>query len=82
VRHLDAAAAGRALNTYSVDGYELMGLRAGFSGSRWELFGEVRNLFDDDYIATVSVLNVASPNSAVLYPGSPLSAFVGLRYSY
>lgn len=69
-------------NTYSVDGYELMGLRAGFSGPRWELFGEVRNLFDDDYIATVSVLNVASPNAAVLYPGSPLSAFVGLKYSY
>ncbi len=40
------------------------------------------NLFDDDYIATVSVLNIASPNSAVLYPGSPLSAFVGLRFSY
>ncbi len=69
-------------NTYSVDGYGLMGLRAGFSGIRWELFGEVRNLFDEDYIATVSVLNVASPSAAVLYPGSPLSAFVGLRYSY
>jgi iron complex outermembrane receptor protein len=69
-------------NRYVVDGYGLMGLRAGFSGSRWEVFGDVRNLFDADYIATVSVLNVAGPNAAVLYPGSPRSAFVGLKFSY
>ena len=69
-------------NTYTVDGYELMGLRAGFSGQRWEVFGEVRNLFDEDYIATLSVLNVAAPNARVLYPGAPLSAYVGVRFSF
>ena len=30
-------------NSYTVDGYGLMGLRAGVSGRRWEVFGEVRN---------------------------------------
>ncbi len=69
-------------NTYSVSGYELLGLRAGYSTARWELFGEVRNLLDDDYIATVGVLNVAPPDAAVLYPGAPLSAFVGLRFTH
>jgi iron complex outermembrane receptor protein len=69
-------------NTYGVDGYALMGLRAGFSGRRFEVFGEVRNLFDEDYVATVSVLNAAGPNARVLYPGAPLSAFVGARYSF
>jgi len=69
-------------NTYTVDGYGLMGLRAGFSGSRWEVFGEVRNMFDTDYIATVSVLNIAGPSAAVLYPGSQRSAYVGVRFSY
>jgi iron complex outermembrane receptor protein len=69
-------------NTYSVDGYELMGLRAGLSGRRWEVFGEVRNLFDTDYIATLSVLNIAPANARVLYPGAPVSAYTGVRFSF
>jgi iron complex outermembrane receptor protein len=69
-------------NSYTVDGYELMGLRAGLSGRRWELFGEVRNLFDVDYIATLGVLNVAAANARVLYPGAPVSAYTGLRFSF
>jgi iron complex outermembrane receptor protein len=69
-------------NSYTVDSYALLGLRAGFSGKRWEAFGEVRNLLDEDYIATVGVLNVASPDSRVLYPGAPLSAYLGARFSF
>jgi iron complex outermembrane recepter protein len=69
-------------NSYAVDGYELMGLRAGMSGRRWELFGEIRNLFDVDYIATLSVLNVAPANARVLYPGAPVSAYTGVRFSF
>jgi iron complex outermembrane receptor protein len=66
-------------NSYTVEGYGLLGLRGGFSGARWELFGEVRNLFDTKYIATVGVLNVAGPSARVLYPGAPVSAYVGTR---
>lgn len=69
-------------NSYAVDSYQLMGLRAGMSGRRWEVFGEVRNLFDVDYIATLSVLNVAPANARVLYPGAPVSIYTGLRYSF
>jgi iron complex outermembrane receptor protein len=69
-------------NSYPVDGYELMGLRAGLSGRRWEVFGEVRNLFDVDYVATLGVLNVAPANARVLYPGAPVSAYTGLRFSF
>ena len=69
-------------NSYIVDGYGLMGLRAGFSGRRWEVFGEVRNIFDTDYIATVSVLNVARPDARVLNPGAPVSAYTGMRFSF
>jgi iron complex outermembrane receptor protein len=69
-------------NSYAVDGYELMGLRVGMSGRRWEVFGEVRNLFDVDYIATLSVLNVAPANARVLYPGAPVSAYTGVRFSF
>ncbi len=69
-------------NTYTVDGYALMGLRGGFAARQWELFGEVRNLFDEEYIAAVNVFNVAAPGAQALYPGSPLSAFVGTRFSF
>jgi iron complex outermembrane receptor protein len=69
-------------NSYTVDRYGLLGLRAGFNGRRWEVFGELRNLFNTDYIATLSVLNVAAPDSRVLYPGAPLSAYTGLRFSF
>jgi iron complex outermembrane receptor protein len=69
-------------NSYAVDGYELIGLRAGLSGRPWEVFGEVRNLFDVDYIATLSVLNAAPATARVLYPGAPVSVYTGLRYSF
>ena len=68
-------------NSYTVDGYELMGLRAGVFGRRWEVFGEVRNLFGTDYIATLNVLPVAGADARILYPGTPLSAYVGVRLS-
>jgi iron complex outermembrane recepter protein len=69
-------------NSYIVDGYELMGLRAGVSGRRWEVVGEVRNMFDVDYIATLSVLNVANADARVLYRGAPVSAFTSVRFSF
>ena len=69
-------------NTYKVGGYGLMGLRAGFSSPRWEVFGELRNLLDKDYIATVGVMNETAADASVLYPGAPLSAYFGARYEF
>lgn len=66
-------------NTYTVGSYSLVGLRGGFSASKWEVFGELRNALDKDYVATLSVLNQASADSAILNPGSPRSAYVGVR---
>ena len=66
-------------NTYSVGAYGLLGLRAGFNGAKWEVFGELRNLLDEEYVATLSVLNEATPASPILNPGAPRSAFVGVR---
>jgi|GEM_PF-163028 len=69
-------------NTYPVDGYALFGLRTGWSTQRWELFGEVRNVLDTDYIATVRVHNSAATGARALYPGSPRSVYIGARFSY
>jgi len=69
-------------NTYLVDGHQLMGLRAGWASSRWEVFGEVRNLFDTDYVATLRVSNAAAADARALYPGTPRAAYVGMRFTY
>ncbi len=68
-------------NSYKVDSYQLLGLRAGYNRERWELFAEVKNLLDEDYIATLSVRDFAAPDAAILAPGAPLSATAGVRFS-
>lgn len=42
----------------------------------------MRNVFDADYIATVSVLNIANAGSRMLFPGAPRSAYTGVRFSF
>jgi iron complex outermembrane recepter protein len=69
-------------NTYRVESYALLGWRAGFTGERWELFVELRNLLDEDYIATVGVLDEATPDAEILYPGAPRSAYAGVRVEF
>ena len=69
-------------NTYEVDSHTLVGLRGGYTAERWELFAELRNLTDEEYIATVNVLNQASANARVLYPGAPRSAYAGVRLRF
>jgi iron complex outermembrane receptor protein len=66
-------------NTYEVDSHALLGMRAGYGTERWEFFAELRNLTDEEYIATVNVLNEASADARVLFPGAPRSAYAGAR---
>jgi iron complex outermembrane receptor protein len=66
-------------NTYRVDSYNLLGLRAGWSNDRWHAFGELRNLTDEDYVATHGVRDTAGANAAILNPGEPASVFLGVQ---
>jgi len=75
-RHADFA------NSYSVDAYEVFGLRAGYATKSWELFAEVRNVTDEDYIATVSVRDRAAQDAEILFPGARTSAYVGVRVAF
>ncbi|MEZ5485249.1 MAG: TonB-dependent receptor [Lysobacteraceae bacterium] len=69
-------------NSYEVDAYELLGLRAGWSSGQWELFAEARNLTDRTWIGNLSVRDSAAPDAAVLQPGAPRSVYAGLRYRF
>ncbi|AFJ02320.1 TonB-dependent receptor [Methylophaga frappieri] len=67
-------------NSYKVDSYTLFGLKSGWSNDNFNVFAEVRNLFEKDYIASHSVRAVAASSDAILNPGAPLSAYVGIEY--
>lgn len=69
-------------NTYQVDGYTLWGLRAGLTGQDWELFAEVRNLADKNYVSLFSVRDAAAADAAILSPGEPRSVYVGARLKF
>ena len=66
-------------NTYRLGSYGLLGLRGGFSASKWEVFTELRNALDKEYVATLSVQNKAAPDAQILNPGTPRSAYIGVR---
>lgn len=67
-------------NSYKIDDYTLFGLKSGWSNQNFKVFAEVRNLFERDYIASHSVRAAASQADAILNPGAPLSAYVGIEY--
>jgi iron complex outermembrane receptor protein len=69
-------------NTYTVGGYKLWGLRAGFTGETWELYAEARNVADKSYVSLFSVRDVATADAAILTPGEPRSVYVGARFRF
>jgi iron complex outermembrane recepter protein len=66
-------------STYRIDSYSLLGLRAGWSNDRFRAYAELRNLLDEDYIASHGVRNLATPNAQILNPGDSTSAYVGVE---
>ncbi len=65
-------------NSYRVDSYSLLGVRAGWANERWSFYAEVLNVADERYVATVGVRDVASVDDALLNPGLPRSAYFGV----
>ena len=69
-------------NSYEIGSYTLWGLRAGYATRSWEVYGEVRNSGDKDFIARHSVTSTAAPGAAILSPGEPRSIYFGARVRY
>lgn len=67
------------MNTYRVDSYSLLGLRAGWGTEKWNVFLDAVNLTDKNYVAHLSVRDLAAANAPILLPGSPRSFYVGLQ---
>jgi iron complex outermembrane receptor protein len=67
------------MNTYRSGTYGLLGARAGFSTTRWQVHAEVRNVLNRRHIATLVVSEQAGPDAQVLFPGAPRSVHLGVR---
>ncbi|TLD69156.1 TonB-dependent receptor [Phragmitibacter flavus] len=70
-------------NTLKSDAYALLGFKIGYRTKKGvSFFVEGRNLTDETYAATTSVVSRANPGSAVFLPGDGRSWFVGLEYKF
>jgi iron complex outermembrane receptor protein len=67
------------MNTYKVDSYSLLGLRAGWTQERWNVFADLVNATDKRYVSVISVQDIAAADAEVLNPGSPRSLYVGIQ---
>jgi len=69
-------------NTYVIHSYNLLGFRAGWSGSDWNATLEINNILDKNYVASHSVRNIAFESDAILSPGAPRAAYVTVRWQF
>jgi iron complex outermembrane receptor protein len=60
-----------------------VGLRAGYErGEHWSVYIDARNLADEQYIASSSVVAVANPASALFEPGDGIAVFAGINVAF
>jgi iron complex outermembrane receptor protein len=66
-------------NTYKIDSYKLLGLRAGYSRGKWEIYGDARNLSNKEYVGVFSVKDQFRPENSLFQPGEPRSVYLGVK---
>ena len=71
-------------NTQNTEPYTLLGFRAGYSfANGLTIFFDGRNLTNEKYISTVSVVPVATPaNSNLYFPGDGRALFAGVEFRW
>lgn len=69
-------------NTHKVDSYTLLGLRTGFASGKWEIYGEARNVTDEEYVGVFSVKDEFAPGNAIFQPGEPRSVYMGVKVQF
>jgi iron complex outermembrane receptor protein len=67
------------MNTFRVDSHSLLGVRAGWSRERWNVFADLINATDERYVAVLGVRDIATADAEVLNPGAPRSIYVGVQ---
>lgn len=66
------------INSETVDRYSLVGFRMGLNRESWQVYLDFRNLTDEEYISSFSVVDSASADSGIFNSGEPRSAYAGV----
>ncbi len=70
-------------NTTKTAAYAIWGLKLGFdNGGPFSAYIEGRNLSDEAYIASASIIDKAGPASPLFEPGTGRAVFAGVRYRW
>jgi iron complex outermembrane receptor protein len=70
-------------NTTKTAAYAIWGLKLGFdNGGAFSAYIEGRNLSDEAYIASASIIDKAGPASPLFEPGTGRAVFAGVRYRW
>lgn len=70
-------------NTLDTQPYALLGFKMAFdNGGRFSGYIEGRNLLDKHYISSTSIIDVATPTSALFDPGDGRAIYAGLRVRF
>ncbi len=70
-------------NTLKTEAYAIWGLKLGFdNGGPFSAYIEGRNLSDVAYIASASIIDVASSTSTLFEPGTGRAVYAGLKYRW
>lgn len=68
-------------NTLTTEAYTLWGLKAGYDdGKTFSAYVEGRNLGNQKYIASASIIDRANPGLPLFEPGSGLAVFGGVKF--
>ena len=67
-------------NTLKTEPYALLGLKAGVdNGGTYSMYVEARNITNKAYIASASIINQATPTSALFEPGTGRAVYAGVK---
>lgn len=69
-------------NSYTIDGYNLLGFRLGLNREAWQVYLDIRNITGEDYVSVHSVVDTVAANSAIFNAGEPRSAYAGFVFRF
>ena len=70
-------------NTEKTKAYALLGAKAGYdAGGAFAAYVEARNLTNEKYISSVSIIDRATPTSALYQPGDGRAVYAGMKYRW
>ncbi|WP_339675686.1 TonB-dependent receptor [uncultured Zhongshania sp.] len=69
-------------NSFTIDSYTLLGFRLGVNREAWQVYFDIRNITDEEYVSVHSVVDTVAADSAIFNAGEPPSAYAGFVFRF